>query len=163
MGVAGKRAKEKPVHGRLLYNLRMPSTVRKFCFVAFFTCLTLANWSSQEARGQVSEKKYTCTGAIQYTTPKWETGITYRSSVVKAKQLGLSERDCARLTGRFGERQLRLANPNLEKVRVATKKKAKKPKAEARSSLKDTRSLQGKIDALQKKIKGLLSENKNLT
>ena len=116
MGVAGKRAKEKSVHGRLLYNLRMPRTVRKFCFVAFFTCLTMANWSSQEARGQVKDKKYTCSSAIQATTPKWETGNSYRPFVVKAKQLGLSERDCARLTGRFGERQLRLANSNLETV-----------------------------------------------
>jgi len=187
MGVAGTNAKEKPVDGRLLYNLRMPCTVRNFCFVAFFTCLTLANWSSQEARGQVSEKKYACQSAIQATTPKWETDRSHRSDVIKAKRLGLSERDCARLTGRFGESQLRQANSNLEKP------KAKKPKAEASkkttsTTSKDIKSLQKtvtdlknninvtrsllnknqtkydrKISKLQKQIKDLLSENKNLS
>ena len=141
MGVAGTSAKEKPVHGRLLYNLRMPRTVRKFCFVAFFTCLTLANWSSQEARGQVTGGKYACQSAIQATTPKWETDLSYRSHVRDAKRLGLSERDCARLTGRFGERQLRQANANLEIVNQ------RKPKSEASSSLKNIRSLQENIDA----------------
>jgi len=164
MSVAGTSVKEKPIHGRLLYNLRMPRTVRKFCFVAFFTCLTLANWSSQEARGQVTTKEEICSAAIRWNTPNWETLKFFRRFVVNAKQLGLSERDCARLTGRFGERQLRRANSNLEKVKtkITHAKNQVPPQSKAKASVKSTSTtskdaelLRKTLTSLQKTVKGL--------
>ena len=58
-------------------------------------------------------EKALCGRAIEGQSPRWESRIDggYLDDVAKAKELGLSERQCARLTGRFNERELRGASP----------------------------------------------------
>ena len=50
--------------------------------------------------------KALCQLAIQNTSPRWTSSTQY---VNEAKRRGLTERQCARLTGKFGESKLRLA------------------------------------------------------
>ena len=44
---------------------------------------------------------YLCSTSIQELTPKWEIAAKFQPYVAEAKRRGLTEVQCARLTGRF--------------------------------------------------------------
>jgi len=56
--------------------------------------------------------RYVCSRALQPEpfTPKWGTDLKYSADRVTARQRGLTEEACAKLTGRFAEQQIAAAN-----------------------------------------------------
>lgn len=44
---------------------------------------------------------FLCSTSIQNHTPKWEVSATYEPYVAEAMRRGLTEEQCARLTGKF--------------------------------------------------------------
>lgn len=56
-----------------------------------------------------------CSQALKTQTPKWDTRSIYREYVDEAKQLGLTEAQCARLTGGYTEVQIAAVNSGARK------------------------------------------------
>ena len=93
-----------------------------------------------------------CKRAIQGSVPRWDE-INFLSDVKKAKKLGLSERACARKSGRFTERELRSASNSRDPVAFDGRKF--KEINNAANSEQDRR-----IERLNANIKGLQSRLK---
>lgn len=53
--------------------------------------------------------EFICKLAINSHYPSWEPSTTYRSDISEAKRRGLTEKQCARLSGRFSEQQINAA------------------------------------------------------
>jgi S1-C subfamily serine protease len=64
-----------------------------------------------------------CHQAIQFAKPKWEPMAYFRSDTEKAKRRGLTEQQCARLTGRFTEQQIVAVHgsPKIKSADVASR------------------------------------------
>jgi hypothetical protein len=62
-----------------------------------------SNRSSTSANGPSLPKSALelCQAAIQTDQPKWDASSAYRSYIAEAKRRGLTEQQCAQLTGRF--------------------------------------------------------------
>ena len=54
------------------------------------------NWDIKE-----TATGFLCSTSIQNLAPKWETSAQYQPYVTEAKQRGLTEKQCAKLTERF--------------------------------------------------------------
>ena len=50
---------------------------------------------------------FLCSTSIQNLAPKWETSAPYQPYVAEAKRRGLTEEQCAKLTGRFKNLQVK--------------------------------------------------------
>ena len=63
-------------------------------------------FSGQQIAQSILSDSTVCVGAIQSNRPRWDSGLKYRTQVSEAKRRGLSEQQCARLSGRFTEQQI---------------------------------------------------------
>ena len=69
-------------------------------------CARLANIPNWASVLQTLSSKVLCTNAVQSPRPKWDASRQFRQYVTEAKRRGLTEQQCARLSGRFTEQQI---------------------------------------------------------
>jgi hypothetical protein len=82
-----------------------------------------ANVTARKAVTRRTDKAL-CRLALQYSSPIWEQKEGYQSDVSEARRRGLSEEQCARLTGRFTKTQIAFVHsPNNNLSPTVTAKK----------------------------------------